>query len=51
MSSYYFDSSAFLNIKFQEDGSSRMMSLVQGVDPHISEYRGESLATVPKPFL
>lgn len=34
MASYYIDSSAFLKLYIQEEGSSRMMSLVQGLDRH-----------------
>ena len=34
MASYYVDSSAFLKLYIQEEGSSRMMSLVQGLDGH-----------------
>ena len=34
MASYYVDSSAFLKLYIQEEGSSRMMSLVQGLDRH-----------------
>jgi predicted nucleic acid-binding protein len=34
MASYYLDSSAFLKLYIQEEGSSRMVSLAQGEDRH-----------------
>ena len=34
MTTYYFDSSAFLKLYIQEEGSSRMVALAEGLDRH-----------------